>query len=88
MKIDLSEEMKDLDGEVLAGGSAGRLIAEYMMGASTRQPVRLFKLAMQLLDEREFDVDQNDIELLSDMVEKSTLPNIMKAHILMKLGNE
>jgi len=86
MKIDLSEEIKDLDGEVLAGGSAGRLLAEYMMGVSTRQPVRLFKLAMQLLDEREFDVDQEDVELLSDMVEKSSLPNIMKASMLIKLG--
>jgi len=86
MKIDLSEEIKSLDGEVIAGGSAGHILAEYMMGISSTQPVRLFKIAMTLLDDKPFEIDNDDYKLIAEIVEKSQLPNIMKATILMKIA--
>lgn len=86
MKIDLSEKMLDLEGkDAFNGETVGRVLAKHLMGVSSKQPVRAFKVAMALLDDKEIEIDNDDYELIHEIVEFSNLSNIVKARILIKL---
>jgi hypothetical protein len=86
MKLDLTEKVLDLEGnELFSGQTAGRVLAQYLMEISTKEPIRVFKIAMQLLDEKPFEVDQKDCDVLTAIVEGGNLSNIFKARILTKV---
>lgn len=89
MKIDLSEKIIDLKGNVLYNGeSVGRVLSQYLMEASTIEPLRIFKVSMALLDDKEIEIDKKDQDLINRIVSGSELPNILKARILTKLEED
>ena len=83
MKIDLSKKLKDTEGTLLEGISAGRALAEHMMNSSTTQALRSFKLAMALMDDKEIDIAEDDVKFLKNIADGMSIPNKYKAQVIL-----
>ena len=85
VKINLSEKITDLEGNEMYTVSGGRVLADYLMSASTKEPLRFFKLAIALVDDKEIEISKDDLELLKSVIEGSPLQNIVKSKLLIML---
>ena len=90
MKINLSKIITKLDDKeaLVKDKSAGYVLANYLMDMSTAKPMKMFKLAVDLLEDKDIEIDKKDYDELVSIVETSQMANIFKAKILIELTKE
>ena len=85
MKLDLTKNIKGLDGKDLIDGSAARVLASFLMESGKGNSLKLFEISMKLVDEKPIDIDKEDCKMLKKMVEEGNQMNIVKANIIIAL---
>jgi len=92
MKINLSKPIKNLKGDNMyeedkVGISAGRILANWLSEVSTRNSVNMFRISMELLDDKDVEVSREELKFLKQIIDEGNLSNTVKATLLIELGN-
>lgn len=93
MKINTKQGIKDLAGKDIANGkdgifTVGLALSNILLDAKTGGRMKLFILAQKCFDAKEIEVDNADLQLIKDSVEKTEQYNNLVNGQLLQILNE
>jgi len=83
MKLDFNFNLKDLDGNDIQGGEAGKIIANLLVQGTKGDPIKYWDWALKIHQKKPIDVELSDATTLEIFIKShESLPILTKAQLL------
>ena len=84
MKLDFNFNLKDLDGNDIQGGEAGKIVANLLAQGSKGDALKFWDWALKINQKKVIDVEISDASLLESFIkDHEGLPVLTKAQLLL-----
>lgn len=86
--IELNFNLKDLDGNDVPDGNAGKLLSSVIGNSSTGPAVKFYEWAVEFRSGKPVQMTTDDVSVLKSFLETAQVPNFAKAQLIKAISEE